>query len=227
MLKRYKNAFLEMIQAAGLDVNDFTGGEQTTMSGGPAFVIRYNPADLTFTAQNSEADPHAFDYYYTVYAPGFSQPLEPYFYPEEGYINFNSVREGFENWLSRQVRTAIDEELLPDLWTTATHDLVAPNEAYAGRFSEEERQQLKLALSTFRVLLVETFEPTKEQLQAVSERLDYLSAAIDRLNKFDWRGVAISTLLSITTTLTLDTEKGRQLYGLFQQALSTLMHLIR
>jgi hypothetical protein len=93
--------------------------------------------------------------------------------------------------------------------------------------TDEERRQLKLALATFRVRLVQTFKPNKAQLQVVSQQLDYLTAAVDRLNKFDWKGVALSTLIGISTALTLDTERGRQLYGPFQQALSTLLYLIR
>jgi len=228
MLKRYKNALFDMIQTAGLNVSDFTGDEQPArMEGGPVFEICYKPANLTFTVRNSETDPHVFDYFCDIYAPGFSKPLDPYFYPEEGYTNFRGVQEGFKDWLSLQVRTAIDEELLSDLWATATHDLPAPNEPNTGRFTDDEWQQVKLALSTFRVLLIENFNPNEEQLEVVSQRLDYLSVAVNRLNKFDWKGVALSTLIGISTTLTLDTERGRQLYGLFQQAFSALMHLIR
>jgi len=48
-------------------------------------------------------------------------------------------------------------------------------------FTDEERRQLKLALATFRVRLVQTFKPNKAQLQVVSQQLDYLTAAVDRL----------------------------------------------
>ncbi len=77
------------------------------------------------------------------------------------------------------------------------------------------------------LLVVKTFTPGEEELQVINERLDYLTRAVDRLNRFDWRGVAISTVLSIGTALTLDTEKGRILWGLFQQAMATVVHLLR
>jgi len=81
-------------------------------------------------------------------------------------------------------------------------------------------------LLTFRLLVVENYHPDTEQLILISERLKYLEAAVDRLNSFDWKGVTISTLLSIAITLSLDTERGRQLYILFKQALSDLLHLL-
>jgi hypothetical protein len=132
--------------------------------------------------------------------------------------------------LAKHVLVSIDEELLPDLWATISAELIASNSSETSRtaeFTEEERRQIKLGLATFRVRLIQTFKPNREQLRVISQQLDYLAAAVDRLNKFDWKGVALSTLIGISTALTLDTERGRQLYGLFQQALSTLLYLFR
>ena len=70
MLKRYKNVFFEMIEAAGLSLGDFTakgGIEKHTKD--PAFIIRYHPANLTFTAINPSDNPHLFYGSYTIYAP--------------------------------------------------------------------------------------------------------------------------------------------------------------
>jgi hypothetical protein len=58
-------------------------------------------------------------------------------------------------------------------------------------FTNEERQQLKLAIATFRLRLIETFNPTEEQLHVVLAKIDYLISAVDRLNRFDWKGVAL------------------------------------
>jgi hypothetical protein len=234
MLKRYKNAFFEVIQAAGLDVRDFMAEEKGPPAfDGPAFSIHYKPANLTFIAWNSSMGPHTFKCSLTSYAPpGFR--LEPKFiqYPDKGkdFVDFKEVRRVFDVWLSSQVRLAIDEELLPDLWAAASEDLATIEShpiSSVTEFTEEERQQLKLALSTFRLLVIETFRPDEEQLKVISQQVDYLVGAVDRLNKFDWKGVALSTLIGITTALSLDTERGRQLYGLFQQAFSALLHLLR
>jgi hypothetical protein len=230
MLKRYKNAFFEAIQAAGLDIGDFTGEEDRTIPDAPRFVIHYKPAHLTFTASNEPENPHAFVCAYAIYAPDIDPSPEGYYPPHRDFAAFEDVKKVFEGWLTAQVRTAIDEELLPDLWTTAFQHLATTKNypiSPAAEFTEEERRQLKLALSTFQLRLIETFSPDEEQLKVISERVDYLVAAVDRLNKFDWKGVAISTLIGISTTLSLDTERGRQLYGLFQQALSALFHLLR
>jgi hypothetical protein len=230
MLKRYKNAFFEAIQAAGLDIDDFTGEEdRTTEPDIPRFVIHYKPAHLTFTAENDPENPHAFVCTYAIYAPDID-PSPEGCYPDKDFAAFKYVKEVFERWLTAQVRTAIDEELLPDLWATLAEDLTTITKSQfspMGEFTEEERRQLKLALATFRLRVVETFSPNEEQLGVISEHIDYLVSAVDRLNKFDWKGVAISTLIGISTALSLDTERGRQLLGLFQVALSALLQLLR
>lgn len=188
MLKRYKNSFFEAIQAAGLDIGDFTGEEDRTIPSIPSFVIHYRPAHLTFTSWNDPGNPHAFACSYTIYAPGLDPSAQGY--PDKDFAAFKYVKEVFETWLTVQVRTAIDEELLSDLWAAAFQQLGATEHyqvSSAAEFTEEERQQLKLALSGFRLRLVETFRPDEEQLKVVSRQVDYLVAAVDRLNRLDWK----------------------------------------
>jgi hypothetical protein len=232
MHKRYKNIFFEMIQAAGLSLGDFTAKEVIEKeTRDPAFIIRYRPANLTFTAINPSDDPHLFYGSYTIYNPtALKRRAKEVEYVEGPPSSFSETREAFDKWLSEHVRTSIEEGLLPDLWAIVSAKAIATNSSPRKRiaqFTDEERRQLKLALATFRVRLIQTFKPNKEQLHVISQQLDYLVAAADRLNKFDWKGVALSTLIGISTALTLDTERGRQLYGLFQQALSTLLYLFR
>jgi hypothetical protein len=154
MLKRYKNAFFEAIQAAGLDVGDFAGEEVSDPVRGPRFVIQYKPANLSFTAGNNPNNPKLFEYAYTIYGAGFDQSLEPTYFPGERfdsatherstvYTNFETVQRAFKIWFSSQVRLAIDEELLPDLWAAAPEDLTAIESrpiSSVTDFTDEERQ---------------------------------------------------------------------------------------
>jgi hypothetical protein len=151
----------------------------------PRFVIHYKPAHLTFAVWNEPGDPHAFVCAYTIYDPDVNRSPEDGF-PDRGFAAFKDVKEVFEMWLTSQVRTAIDEELLPDLWATASKGLAEMEVdpiSTVGEFTEEERQQLKIALSTFRLRLIETFSPDEEQLKVISRQVDYLVAAVDRLKE--------------------------------------------
>ena len=78
----------------------------------------------------------------------------------------------------------------------------------------------------FRQLIIANFTPTEEQAEVINNRLDYLEKAIDRLNRIDWKALAISTVIAIGINLYVDTEKGRLLFALFQQALGAALKLL-
>jgi hypothetical protein len=84
---------------------------------------------------------------------------------------------------------------------------------------------MRLSLEEFKRLLKETFSPDDAQLKAIDGRLDYLSGALDRLNKFDWKSVLISSVVSIGATLSLSPEQGHQLFQLLRQAFSHIVYL--
>ena len=229
MLRRYKNELFHAIERAGLEISDFESEEINNISTGePVFTVTFRENLLKFVVLNS--DPNHFQYWHTKYAPGFLNPFETDFYPPDYLTNFTELLKGFEKWLKEECLTAIEDELLPDLWSQIprlSYDQGSIPVDGTLEFSTEERSQIKLSIDNFRLLIINNFSPSKEQLTATEKQLEYLKDAVDRLNRFDWRGVLISTLLGISTTLYLDTEKGRQLYGLFQQAFSALSHLLK
>ena len=98
--------------------------------------------------------------------------------------------------------------------------------AATNRFLPPNENRSALQLGIFRVLVIAEFNPDREQLAQIDERLSYLDPAVDRLNRFDWKAVALSTLIGMATNLTLDTERGRILWGLFQQAMTAVGHML-
>jgi hypothetical protein len=247
LLRIYKNALLQAIREAGFDPRDFEAEETTT--GGylpdstpklamtmklPALNIRYRDDQLEFTVRSDSEDVHKFDYAFTKFTPTYPRvpPNLNQFLPGKQFVAFDQVLPAFQKWLHREVSQAVEDDAHPDLWAQlSSHETLATDLASAqadeSTFSVEERVQIQIALREFRLLVVKTFEPRQGELEIISERLDYLSRAADRLNRFDWKGVAVSTILGMATTLTLDTEKGRILWGLFLQAMSSVGHLLR
>jgi hypothetical protein len=224
MLKRYRNALFQAIQKSGLSVTDFETVDDVTSQYG--LVIRYKPAALDFTVVPDDDDPNWFSYSFMRYTGGDPAEVGPF--PENGESQFEDVVVAFVVWLQEDVRTSIEEELLPDLWQSMTDAL---SQSYArsttDSFSAVERGQIKVALRNFKILIKSEFEPSEDQARVITERIDYLASAVDRLNRFDWRGVTISTLMTIAVALNLDTETGRRLYALFQQAFTALTHLLQ
>lgn len=93
-----------------------------------------------------------------------------------------------------------------------------------GDFTAEEKVFVRKSIAEFQKQVEETFKPSEDQTRIVREHLEYLSAGLDRLNKFDWRGLAVSTLISIAVNLSVDTSGGRVLIQLFQQAFQSAIH---
>lgn len=94
-------------------------------------------------------------------------------------------------------------------------------------FTDDEKYSLRMSVETLRLSVVNTFQPSDDQLKVIDGHLEYLKHAVDRLNRIDWRAVAVMTSIQISTVLTLDTEKGRLLLSLFEQVFSEALKLIQ
>ena len=75
-------------------------------------------------------------------------------------------------------------------------------------------------------MIVQNFDPNKEELESINARLEYLSDAMDKHNRFDWKGIAINTVIAITVALSLNPEQASQLFQLFRQVFSNLIYLL-
>ena len=171
--------------------------------------------------------PEAYDYSYTPFFLGRPTPRIDH----SDFVEFDSVLDEFNRWIAQHVNACIAEESVPDLWETLQAEAFLSEKSIQEHddsfFSEAEKVQIKIALVSFQYRAVKQFRPSADQLASIEKQIKYLSDAVDRLNKFDWKGVAISTLIGVCTNLSLDTERGRQLYGLFQQAMTAVSHLLK
>ncbi len=240
MLKKYKNGFVDIIREQGMDPSRFhtqdvsvtrelTDTEATEES---VFTLQFMDTGLKFTVRNPPYNPHSFNTIWTRFDVDF--PEAPLFlrsdfeYPQD----INKVYEWFVHWLLHEVQVYVDERTLPDLWTQIEQQrqLVSADpltDYETSPFTESEKQHVRASVGQFRVLIVESFNPTQEQLEVINQRLDYLMAAVDRpINRLDWKSIAVSTVIGIVTALSLDTERGRQLFELFKQAFSGVLHLL-
>lgn len=228
MLKKYKNGFIQIIRSKGFDPQDFHA-EEKVIDGRQGFVIGFRDSHLRFVARNSD-DSHAeFDYKHSCFGPGAH---ETEYLPVDGWTGIGAVYGAFEDWLEKAVKVYTDDLIEPDLW--AQLECQKPfitgcilQEDDIRPFSEREKRQLRASISEFRSIVSETFQPSQEQMKVIDNHLNYLSKALDRLNRIDWRGLALSTTISISIALSLDTERGRILFNLFREVFSKLLHLLR
>jgi hypothetical protein len=193
----------------------------------PILTIGLENSAMRFQIREKDNSFDVFDFRFTFFHPGF-----PLFSWSEGK-KWPTVRSGFIGWLNYDVRRYLEEMESPDKW--AQMDAYKPfsNDSPPPRrgeesigFSEEEKEQVHQSINNFRGMIAEEFDPSPEQSKFIDERLEYLSKATERLNRFDWNGLAISIVVNIAVNLSVDTERGRVLFTLFKSAFQATTKLL-
>ena len=91
----------------------------------------------------------------------------------------------------------------PDLWQTieAIHSDATPAIGPASDFdpfTKEEKSKLKRSIDELRLSIENQFNLQKKDLATINNLLEHLSDAVDKHNRFDWKGIAIKIFLIIT-----------------------------
>jgi len=228
ILKKYKNQLLTVIQESGLDPNLFTaedGDIENIDINFEFFIIGLRDSTIRFAVRPWHGSFVEFGYCYSYFREGF--PISETLYAS----NIELLTTKFKMWLNSIVTPYLDDVGTPDFWQmleeTRSHTKYeAGTTEDFDSFSDEEKIRIRLSLNEFRLLIVKNFNPNQEELKAVDARLNYLSDAIDKHNKFDWKGIAINTVIAITISLSLGPEQGRQLFDLFKQIFSNVLYLL-
>lgn len=229
MLKKYRNRLLEVIQEKGINPALFHIKDEVKDDAYSRFSLQLLDTKLAFTVRNPPHSFHSFDWFYTEFTPNFSRTAV---YPPSGFASEEKLIIAFGDWLENHVKAYTQELLEPDMWERIESQIPLVtgseiSEEDTTVFSDDEKIRVRMSINEFRILLIKNFEPSSDELKVIDDRLEYLSNSVDRLNKIDWRSVAITTLISISLALSLDTEKGRLLFDLFMQVFSGVLHLIQ
>jgi hypothetical protein len=190
------------------------------------FAVELRDTPLRFSVINLTNDFDKFQHTYTVFTPGF--PEMPW-RPSDG---INELVRAFRDWIGAWVIKYIEEDQLPDFWQQLeTYKPLVGDTAIGyedtSDFSAEEQAQARQSISQFRISVLNNFDPSPDQLESIDEKLNYLARAVDRLNRLDWRALAVSTVISIAVSLSADTERGRLLFRLFPDAFRSSLKLLQ
>ncbi len=224
MLNKYKNGFIELLPSHGYVPDDFNVRD---LDDGAIFRLELAGTPFLFETKQGEDSYHSFQFRHTKFAPGL--PLSAWL-PVDGTVNIRGIYSSFEHWLKVHLKYYFKEREIPDLWqqlqnneTLVTGKEIVDNDFLS--FTVDEKTQLRLSIEEFKILIVKQFDPSEDEKHIIENRLTYLSESLDRLNKFDWKAVAINTVISISIALTLDPEKGKILFTFFKQVFSGLLKL--
>lgn len=208
MRPKYKNEIFSYLITNNWDIIDFIVKE---FDGNLRIYYKNTPLYFEFKATNS------YDNYwisYTCYSPNWDVKTEyRYTWPRAILI--------FNNWLESEVKIYIEDQNTIDLWEEymkSSKAVCSKNINFDSQenFTTEEQRQLQLSINELKGLIIDKFQLQEEQQEIINTRLDYLIEATSRLNRFDWKGTVINTIISLIIALSFDAEKANQLVKLFQ-----------
>ncbi len=226
MLKKQKNALMKLIQEHGLPIECFevTEGER---EGHPTFSIKYRNSPFVFIILEDENNFHRIrNIFYTIFNVNF--PVHKC-YAKSDPTNAD-IYDSFKQWITNHLIPYIDESVEPDLWQQLKENQLVTGETLGTEetspFTAPEKVQLKLSINEFKYLIEEKFKPTEKQLDIINARLNYLTDSVERLNRIDWKSLALSTVISIGIALSLSHEQGQSLFALFKQVFMKIQYLL-
>ena len=220
MLKTLKYRLYEIIKENGLTLDLFGSKEENG-----TFLITFIDTPLYFSMKQSERNFNNFQYSYTRFRPKFPE------ISSHDYVDFSLLDQSFNFWIKQDVKKQYSEFNVPDLWENYANlvDLFHPSlppEHEFQDFSDAEKVHVSASIDDFKLLIENNFHPIEEQLIEINKHLDYLSNAVDRLNRFDWRALFITTVWEIGIALALDPEGVRRLSELLRQAFTDVIGLL-
>jgi hypothetical protein len=226
MRTKYKNILYHIISEYNLEPSDFELTE-TIENEMPSIVLSYKKTPFSFIIRNSKESYELFDYQFIQYGPDFKMtPI----YPDTEFTDFETVANEFDEWLNEHIIKFIEDQNDIDLWSQIEHrsnelDINNIDFDNKNKFLNDEKKQIRLAINELKLLINRNFEINESEQKLVNDRLDYLIDATERLNKYDWKSLIISTLISISIALSFDTEKGKMLFELFRKVFLNIQNI--
>lgn len=223
ILKKYKNELFTVLETSGVSIDSFEVKNETkqNMLGQEmhTFKILLIDSPLYFTVIESPLSFDQFGVTYIKFAPKFSE------FDSAGFLvqadDFDTVKNKFMSWLNSDILNYLDDKNGFDLWKDYfSHNINFTKINYQdlSKFTAKEREQVKIGLDQFKISLITKITFDSRQLEAIGQRIKYLSEAVDRLDKTDWKSIAISTILSLITALSVDTNTGKLIIDLFKKS---------
>jgi len=228
MRRKYKNEIFNFLINSSLGLENFEF-EETTINELIATKISYRNSPFIFTIRTSSESFDLFDYKFVNFSPTY---YDSQFFPPEGWASFNEVFQSFKEWISSHVNEYLEEMQMPDLWSefnNGNKSLKFEEIDFEKRevFNIEEKKQIRMSINELKMLIQKHLNTSDEEQQLVENRLDYLIDTSNRQNKFEWKSIAISTIISVSIALSLDTKKGQLLFELFKRVFSSVPMLLQ
>ena len=223
ILKKYTNELLKVLIEEGKDVNLFELKRLNEGASNEIANIVFKGTPMSFAIRLADVDTRdVFRISFTQFHAGFPHFDDYYPYP------LDETKSIFKNWLNEDVNKYIENENEVDYWKIAKENPLTIESIDFTKnepFSIDDQKQMVIGLEEIKLLLSQNFSLTNQQIEITNNKIEYLAEATKRLNKTDWKGIAISTIVTIAYDLAFDETKRTMLFGLFSKLWAVIQQL--
>lgn len=237
MLKSDKNKLFNYLKKSfvNIDTIDFVDEYDKTK-----IVIKDSEYSFSIYSHNSKYELYSVKYIKftrnhseTYYIPSSDFPsyLTNYVIRDSysNYIDIEGVLEVLKYWVDNDLKKYFEEKDTIDEWELYKqgNKLLDTNYEHGQKekFSDEKLKELKIKLNEFKLYILSEYNPNKEQLEKIEEKIDYLITASLRNTIFDWKNIAMTVLLNIASDLMLDHTNAISLFNYFKSLFITILFL--
>lgn len=218
MRPKHKNQIFEHLKNSKLGIDNFN-----ITSESKKLIIEYKNSRFQFIITNYNNGINDYSIDYTKYTLNFAfiNDLYPHFVP----CTIENILESIDYWINNEILEYLEDQETNDLLEEYLKnknltDNYPINFDSTEEFSIEEKNQLILSMNEFKTAVINELKANNEEQKIINSKLDYLIEAVNNQNKFDWKGIAINTLISISTKLALDSVNIIILRDLFEKAIN-------
>ena len=215
LVKAKRNEVFDLVRRSGFDPMQFTWDQvPSSHHRSDVGVSKLTHSSRYYFLFNSTRDGHLF----FSRSPGRNSRVD-----EGESSNWADQLADVQIWLDL-LRPEVEE---PDLWEAVKNEN-AFIEAAAGErenepFSAEDQTRIAESIEAVRRLLTENLALNTQQISFLSQQLQYLVDASGRLGKKDWIQLTVSTLVTISVALSLNTDTTRELFRLAGEVFQWLL----
>lgn len=209
LLASQKDTLFDYIENVGLSPSQFEFKETPSSysSGQIATILLFKDSEFYFTF---ETYPNSLTSHFALYCPGSDSHTNQHnsgtWINQLKYVNL---------WLQHLIR----EINTPNKWNRLFKEIEGIGfnfENNEDKFTVREYEDLKQRIFTLKAS-ISTVGLLPEQITAINTKLDHLTDVAKEMNKFDWKGLFVGTIITIVIQLNVNPQNAQALWILIKQ----------
>lgn len=229
MLKKYRNDIYRLLfEEFKLDPNWFNVSEFNEKELNICEVA-IKSTNIKFQFINPSQSWDHFKYRFSNFAP--VTRMTDIIPRDANLLEYTPVIIKFKEWINRHAIRFIEDAESIDKWSGLAFErnlfeIINIDSDDNSVFNNIEQQDIQIFMSKIRQNIIDEFSPDDFQLHEINQKLNYVIESSIRLGRKDWKGILISSVISLAITLSVSNETGRRLVDLFMAAFESLRTLI-